>query len=235
MAGHGCSRHLKALAAPSALRVQRKKTKFVKKAGAGPAELKGAMPLIFVLRDALRLAGDAREAKKVFNEKSVFVDGRVVRDAGFPVGLMSVVSIPVINAFYRLVIRKNKLELKAIPAENAGVKYCRVEDKKTVKKGRIQLVLHDGRSVLIEKEEDRFKTGDTLKLELPKQEIKSFLKLEKNAFCYVAHGKHSGALAKLASLEGKTAKLASLEGGTELITLKDYVFVVDEDFVKAMQ
>jgi len=234
MAGHGCARHLKAMAAPSALRISRKQSKFVKKAGAGPAKLRDSLPLLLVLRDALKLAGDAREAKKVLNEGSVLVDGRVVRSAAFPAGLMSVVSIPPINAFYRVVLRDNKLELRSVSREAAGVKYCRIEDKKTVRKGRVQLVLHDGRSVLIEKEEDRFKTGDSLKLAVPKQEIKSFLKLEKNALCYVAHGKHSGAVAKLSSIEGLTAKLA-VEGGTELITLKKYVFVVDEDFAKSMQ
>jgi small subunit ribosomal protein S4e len=220
------------MAAPSALRVvARKERKFVKKASAGPAELRESLPLLFVLRDALRLAGDAREAKKVLNEGSVFVDGRVVRSAAFPVGLMSVVSIPAVNAFYRIVMRKNKLELCAVPKDSAGVKYCRLKTKKNVRKGRVQLVFHDGRSALIEKEEDRFKTGDTIKFAVPKQEIKGFLKLEKNAFCLVTHGKHSGALAKLVSIDGRNAKLAA-PGGAELITLKDYVFVVDDDFTK---
>ena len=234
MAGHGCARHLKALAAPIALRVSRKETKFVKKAVAGPGALAESMPLLMVLRDALRLAGDAREAKKVFNEKSVLVDGRVVRDAGFPVGLMSVVSIPLVNVFYRVLLRKNKLDLKVISGDAANVKYCRVNGKNTVKKGRVQLVLHDGRSILIEKEEDRFKTGDTVKIGVPKQELKGFLKLEKNAWCYVSHGKHSGAMGRLVSAEGRNAKLV-VEGGSELVTLKDYVFVVDEEFVKSMQ
>ncbi|MEM0475291.1 MAG: 30S ribosomal protein S4e [Candidatus Norongarragalinales archaeon] len=235
MAGHGCSRHLKALAAPRALRVPRKQSKFAKKVSAGPAAFKEAIPLLVVLRDALRLAGDAREAKKVLNEASVLVDGRVVRDSSFPVGLMSVVAIPAINAFYRVVMRKNKLELVRVAPEVATVKYCRVKDKKTAKKGRMQVVFHDGRSLLIEKEEDRFKTGDTIKLGVPEQEIKGFLKLEKNALCFVSHGKHSGALGRLVSVEGKNARLAveaPNASSAELVTLKDYVFVVDEDFAK---
>lgn len=234
MAGHGCSRHLKAIAAPRALRFARKRSKFVKKPCAGPTAGSESMPLLLVLRDALRLAGDAREAKKVLNEGSVLVDGRVVREAAFPVGLMSVVSIPAVNAFYRALLRKNKLELVPVSAELAGVKYCRLKTKKTAKKARVQLVFHDGRSALIEKEEDRFKTGDTLKLSVPKQEIKGFIKLEKNAWCFVTHGKHSGELARLVSIEGENAKLAA-QSGAELITLKDYVFVVDDDFAKTIQ
>jgi small subunit ribosomal protein S4e len=88
--------------------------------------------------------------------------------------------------------------------------------------------------MLIEKEEDRFKVGDTILVSVPNQEMKGFLKMEKGAPCLVFKGRHSGELAvleEILSREGsKPADARLTTEGKELITLKNYLFVVDKDF-----
>lgn len=235
MAKHGCGRHLKRIAVPRALRISRKNAVWFKKADAGPHARAESIPLVAMLRDVLRLSGDAREAKKLLKSGSILVDGRMVREEGFPLGLMDVVSIPKAGRFYRIVLKHGVVAFTEIQKEAAEWKYCRLIGKRIVRGGKIQLVFHDGRTQIIEKEEDRFRPGDSVKLSVPKQEIAGFLKQEKNALCYVWKGKHCGEIARLSEILARTgsqsnnARLVSGDGH-ELVTLQDYLFVVDDAF-----
>ncbi len=234
MAGHGKSRHLKRLVAPRAASVSRKEFTWVKKPLAGGHEKTEAVALGVLLRDVLGVAEDMASAKKLAKEGMVLVDGEPARELARPVGFMDAVSIPRAGKHYRLLLTKGVLRPFEITEEEARAKLCKITDKKMVRKGRIQLCLHDGRSYLIEREEDVFRAGDTLKLRVPEQKANGFLKLEKGALCYVTHGKHSGevgVLEKLFERAGSRAAEARLDaGGKKIITLKDYVFVVDKGF-----
>jgi small subunit ribosomal protein S4e len=215
--------------------VQRKTFVWLKKTGAGAHKKDESIPALVALRDILQIAGSAREARKILRAKEFFVDGKAVCDEAFPIGLMDVVSIPKTNSYYRVLARKGKLAFTPIAAEEAKQKLCRVMNKTPVKNGRIQLNLHDGRNCLIEKEEDQFSVGDTLKIALPTQKIEGFIKLEKGAQCYIFKGKHAGSTAvleKIIEYPYGTPSDAVLknEKGEELITLKDYLFVVDKNF-----
>lgn len=234
MASHGKKRHLKRLAAPKALPIPSKGSLYLIKAAAGRHSKLYSMPALLLVRDVLKVARDRREAKKLFLKGEVLVDGVAVRDEKFPVGLMDVISVPKLSAFYRVVLKKGELALVPLRQEDASAKLCKIIDKRIVKGGRIQLCLHDGRTQLIEKEEDRFRVGDTVKLSLPKQQAAGFLKLEKNARCYVFKGRHSGEVGTLEEIKVRPGSKASdaflKEGGKQIITRKDYLFVVPEEF-----
>lgn len=235
MAGHGKTRHLKRIAAPTTMPIARKTTTWVKKHSPGAHSKMQSMPAVIVLREVLKVAGDAREAKKILNAGALLVDGRPVREPGFPVGLMDIVSIPKMHANYLVIIRKGKLCLAPIPGEESKKKLCKIVNKTIVAGGRIQLNFHDGRNYLIEKEEDQFKVGDTAKIAVPTQKLDGFLKLEKGATCYIWKGKHSGkigTLEKIIEFAYGTPSDAVLKDsdGKELITLKEYLFVVDKSF-----
>jgi len=170
------------------------------------------------------------------NNGDVFIDGAKVKLLGTPVGLMDVVSLPRLGEDYRVSILKGSLVLDKISAEQAKLKYCRIIGKTTIKKGKVQLNLHDARNFVIEKEEDRFKVGDSIITSLPKQQIKGFLKMEKGAKCLVFKGKHAGTVGVLEEIlerAGSKASEARLNsGGDSFITLKDYLIVVDDNFAK---
>ncbi len=121
----------------------------------------------------------------------MLVDGRVVTDLRFPVGLMDVVSIPKIEQHYRMMLDRNgKLRLVKVPEGKQAWKLCRIEGKTTVTGGKTQLNLHDGRNLLVAK--DAYKTGDVLKLELPSQKILEIYKLSKGNIALVIAGAHVG-------------------------------------------
>ncbi|MEM4788723.1 MAG: S4 domain-containing protein, partial [Ignisphaera sp.] len=103
MAKKGGSSHLKRLAAPAFWPILRKEYKWITKPSPGPHLLERCIPLLVLIRDVLKLAENAREAKKIIFDGEVLIDGRVRRDFKFPVGLMDVVSIPKINMYIRIV------------------------------------------------------------------------------------------------------------------------------------
>ncbi len=239
MAKHGGTRHLKRVSTPPIIAIARKEKTWFKKAGPGPHAKKTSAPLLFIVRDYLKLADNFREAKNLIKNGEILVDGALARDEKKPVGLMDVVFIPKLKTAFRIVFVKQKLSLTPIPADQTSWKYCKVIRKLNTKKGKTQLVFHDGRSVLVENTgknsgERELKPGDSVKLSIPKQSIKAVLKRGKGALCYIPYGKHSGEVATLAEIlerkgsEGNNALLKA--GDHQLITLQDYLFVVDEDF-----
>ncbi len=234
MASHGKNRHLKRLASPVNWGVGRKKIVWAKKPCAGAHALKECIPLTVLLRDVLKVADNASQAKHIVANGKVLVDGRRVSDDSFGVGLMDVVSLPEAKEYYVMVPKGKYLLPEKVSAEKAKAKYCRIRDKVRVSKSKVQLNLHDGRNILIEREEDTFKPGDTLVISLPEQKLENALKLSKGANCLVYKGKHAGATGKFVEvMESKGNKPANARlstDGHELVTLKDYLLVVGEGF-----
>lgn len=235
MAGHGKKRHLNRQNLPLVTKIARKgKTQWVKKPIPGKHSISSSIPLLLLLRERLSIAESSRQAKRILNNGEVLIDGMKTKFLGTPIGLMDVVSVPKIPVFYRVVILKGALFLKPIDENQAKVKYCRIIGKTTSKKGKVQLNLHDSRNFLIEKEEDRFKVGDTVITSIPKQQISGFLKMEKGAKCLVFKGKHAGTIGVLEEIlerAGSKAAEARLNAdGASFITLKDYLVVVDDKF-----
>lgn len=232
MAGHGKRRHLKRPNLSPVTRLTRKGLNWVKKTLPGKHSLNSSISLLLLLRERMDLVESSRQAKKVLTAGEVLIDGVKAKHLGSPVGLMDVVTLPKLGVNYRVVIAKGGLSLKEIDATQAGLKYCRVIGKTIVKKGKVQLNLHDARNFLIEKEEDRFKVGDTILATIPKQSIKGILKMEKGAKCLVFKGKHAGTVGTLDEIleraGSKAAEARLTAHGESLITLKDYLIVIDD-------
>ncbi|MEM4389833.1 MAG: 30S ribosomal protein S4e [Candidatus Micrarchaeia archaeon] len=232
MAKKGGTRHLKRIAVPKSFSIAKKAFTWAAKPSPGPHPSKQAVTLLSVLRDSLGVAADAREATRAIKQGAVLVDARVVRDERFPVGLMDVVSIPALKAHYRACIdSKERIVFRALSAQQAGFKYCKVLGKTTVRGGKTLLRLHDGRALLFDKP---VKVGDTIRLELDGKKQASVLPLKEGALCLITKGKHAGRLARLKAVIPGTATReaqAVLEGdGREFITVRKYLFVVDQDF-----
>jgi small subunit ribosomal protein S4e len=168
----------------------------------------------------------------------VLVDGRVRKEEKLPVGLMDVVSLPEADENYRVLFdRKGRIKLK--PTENPDVKLCKIKNKTVIKGGHIQLNLHDGRNIVIKvsdptkAEEDVYKTGDTLLISIPEQEIKAHIPFEVGKLAYITGGKHVGDFAKIVEIErrGIYPDIVTLENmdGEKFKTVKDYVFVVGDE------
>jgi small subunit ribosomal protein S4e len=223
------------MAASVALKIGRKAHRYLNKPDAGRHAAAGSMSILLLLRDYLKIVRQRREAKKVLSAGGVMVDGIARKHEGFPIGLMDIVSIPKMKAYYRISIIKGKLEPVVISEAEAKVKLCKVVGKKIIKGGKVQLAFHDGRTHVIEREEDQFSLGDTVKFEMPAQKMAGFLKLEKGARCYVHAGRHAGQIAVLQELlerPGSASTEVKLKAGgsEEIITRKSYLFVIDDSF-----
>jgi small subunit ribosomal protein S4e len=193
-------KHLKRLPAPRTWSIPRKTDFWVVRPSPGPHPIAESVPLGSILRDMLKVCDTAREARHILNNRGVLVDGRVVTDAKFPVGLMDVLTLKETKAHYRMLVNlRGRMSLVPIEAAEANWKLCRVEDKTTVRGGKTQLNLHDGRNILLPK--DAYKTGATLRIQVPDQKVVEHYELGKGAPVLVTAGKHVGEIAHVQEVQ----------------------------------
>jgi small subunit ribosomal protein S4e len=181
--------YLKRYVAPKSWTLLRKTETFVVRPNPGAHPMKFGMPIALLLRQ-LGYAKTAREIKKILNTKEVLVDGRRVKDHRFPVGFMDVLSIPITKENFRVIL-DYKGRLKLTPIKNdaeAGLRLCRINGKKVIRKGKIQLNLSGNRNLLVEKCE--YKPGDSLLIEIPSQKIAQHIKLENGTLIFITGGVH---------------------------------------------
>jgi len=231
LAKKGGSRHLNRIAAPKFAAPERKTAVWLAKPMPGRHKLGDSISLRALIRDWLELATDAREAERIIYSGDVLIDGKVAKDSKASIGLMDVISIPKLKKYYVVLMdRKRRLKLSEIDKAKVGTKVCKITGKHTVRGGKIQLTLHDGKTLLTDKS---YAMGDSIKLKLPGVEISGSLKREPGSRCFITGGKHAGRTAKLKSLRLGTDALkpqATLEvDGKEIITLTAYLFVVGDE------
>jgi small subunit ribosomal protein S4e len=182
------------------------------------------MPMGVILRDILGVAHNRREAKKILHSRQIMVDGRVETALGRGVGLMDVLTVGGNN--YRCILDTNgKLRYRPISAKKASSKICRVMGKTTISGGKTQLHLHDGRNLLFDSNPE-YKSGDSVVISLPEQEIVSHHKFEEGALAYLTGGSHIGETATIKSYEIKRSSKANETSFDNFGTISDYVFIL---------
>ncbi len=221
--------HQKRLSSSKVLSIPKKKHKWVTRSNPGPHPKDRSLPLLVAVRDNLGLCDTGREARRIIGGREVIVDMKPTRDFKRPLGLMDTLSVPKAKQHYRVLLdRKGRLRLVSIDEVDAAWKLVRIEDKTTLKGGRTQLNLHDGRNILLEK--DEYKTGDVLKIELPTQKVLSHYPMEKGAVAMVISGSHTGGMS---TVEQRVPTRGSAEDLVEFAdgfsTVKSNVFVVGAD------
>lgn len=239
MTRHGGSRSLKRLNTPKFLQIKRKHGKFFITPSPGPHPSRFCLPLLHIVRDLLEIVDNYREAKKLIGLGNFKVDGKVVKDRTFPVGLMDVLSIVKTNKHYRILPDSHHgLILHEIPEAESTFKLCRITQKTTLKGGNIQLNLHDGRNIFISvkdpknPKEDIYKRMDVLKITIPEQEILKLLKFKEGNLAIIMSGKNIGQLGKVLTILkrfGPKASTVSIQHNSEHTeTLYDYTFIIGE-------
>jgi small subunit ribosomal protein S4e len=240
MGKKGGSKHLKREPAPNFWPIPRKRYAWVVKPKAGSHAIQKSLPLTIVLRDILGFGKTKKEAGTILSQGKVLVDGKIRREEAFPIGLMDVLAIPEAKADYRVLSHRKGLVLHPIKKDEAQFKLCRIENKTHVKKGNIQLNLHDGTNKLIQvadlknPAEDIYETLDVVKVAIPSGEIVGQIKLTKGNSALITGGKNRGMHGKILDIEQKPGErlqlLATIEGksGKNFQTILDYVFPVGD-------
>jgi len=220
------SKRMKRLASPRVWTIGKKEHYWATRVNPGPHPVERSVPLLQVVRDMLNYCDTAREGRRILAQRDIFVDGKVATDAKHPVGLMDVLSIPKTKESFRVLLdRKGKLQAVRITPAEAKWKLCRIEDKTTVRGGKVQLNMHDGRNVLLPK--DKYKTGDVLKIGVPGQKIIDSYTLAENNLAMIIGGRHAGEISLVERVEKvrrPSPNMIHLQDG--FLTTKDNVFIV---------
>jgi small subunit ribosomal protein S4e len=236
----GGKRHLKRLAAPFFWPIHKKEAVWAVKPRAGPHPQEESLPLLVLVRDVLKYAENSREARKLIAEGRIKVDGRVVKDYKFPIGLMDVIEIVGADEYYRMVPYPTKymIPLK-IDAEEAKYKPVRIENKTTVKGHNLQLNLHDGRNIQTKSPEEfeqfnQYKTLGTLLITVPEQEIVDYIPFEEGVIAIVSSGRNVGRIGRIEGISERLGRKKTLVkmrdvNGEVFYTVASYVFPIGKE------
>ncbi len=217
-------KHLKRIAAPSTWMVDRKKGTFIARPK-GSFSMAMGMPLITVLKDVLKLVSTGKEGKRVLNSREITVNGVRRKEEKFVVGLMDVLSIKDIGKSYRVLLDKSRvLKLVPVTETEALLKLGKITGKRTVRKGRVQLSLHDGHSLL---GAAAHSTGDTVVLALPKGDVAQHIRLETGCCAYLIGGSNVGRTGVVENISGEKVTVKIGDGVVE--AAKRFVFVVGKE------
>ncbi len=222
------SHHIKRIPSPKTWSILRKEKKFIVKPAPGPHNLRESISLAVVIRDMLNYAKTLKEVRALLLNKKVMVDGRVIKDPKFPVGLFDIISFPNINESYRLLINtKNKLYLKKLQKEESNLKIVKITTKKLVKKMK-QYGFNDARTLL---SKENYNTSDSLIIELPTQKIIKHIPFEIGNLAYLTAGTHVGEVGKIKKVikERKNTEVIIEGKNGEFETLKKYVILIGKD------
>ena len=219
--------HHKRLVMPRTWPLTRKTNIWAQKPNPSGHSIEMCMPLGIILRDVLGVAHNMREAKRILHARKVMVDGKVETDRARGVGLMDVLTVGDDN--YRCILDTNgKLRYRAIPKKSAASKICRVKGKTTVKGGKTQVHLHDGRNILMD-ESPEYNTGDSLVISLPDQKVTSHIQMKKGANAFLTGGSHIGETAVIKDQDIKRSSKPNETIFEDFGTITDYVFIIGKE------
>jgi small subunit ribosomal protein S4e len=215
--------HLKRLRVPKTWHMDRKETKFVARPLPGGHKRDMALSLQTVLRDKLGHVQNAKELRRTLHEKEVLIDGKRRKEARGSMGIFDVLSIPISGEYYRMVMdQKGRLTTIQIDEKEAKMKVCKVVGKHNITKGKMQLRLHDGKTII---SDAKVKVGDSIVLGLPDTKITETLPLEKGAYVYFIRGNRAGTHGTVQEINNNQIVYEDSEK-RKTATLKEYAVVI---------
>lgn len=224
------AQHTKKLSAPNKWRIKRKTNTWVTSPAPGAHDKKG-MPLLLVLRNVIKAVNSKKEARVALNRREILVDGKEGARYNTTVGLMDVISLPKEKKHYRITLGdKGKYDVIQVKKKESNKKVCGVTHKSLIKKGKTQITLHDGKTLITKK---KVSVGDSVLLKLPDNKVKKTIKNKRGARVLVTGGSHTGETAKIQGYKeykGVQPDKVELKNdeGKEYDTLKNYALVVGE-------
>ena len=213
---------LKRLAAPKWWPIERKTHKFIAVPRGSHANEK-SIPLIVIIRDILKIADNAKEAKKIITTREVLVDGKIRTDINYGVGFLDVITIPKMNKSWRVSPENG---FKLIEVDDANLKACKIMDKKILKGAKTQLNLDDGKNILTDK---KFSTQNSVIIQLPELKIVKELKLEKGALALVLGGKNSGLISKIQEIDKEQKRVWLKKGEVNIEVPLRLIMIIGKD------
>lgn len=172
------------------LPLTRKGTKYVARASRNSSN---SVPLLIAVRDMLKLANTSKEVKGMIHNKKLKVNGKPAKNLTDPICLFS-----------RIEADKNYL-LTMLPTGRFSFVETKEHDRKLkivgkvmVKGKKLQYALHDGTSIVSDKQ---FSVGDTLIL-TNDNKVSKHLSIDKGKEIFAFSGSYMGREGKVSDVSG---------------------------------
>ena len=220
---------MKRYAMPKWWPLEKKTFNYVTTPNPGPHSINKSMSLGTVLRDIFGYAKTMKESITILNNKEIKVDGIRRKDRKFPIGLMDILQIG--NDSYRLIPSKKGFNFKKIKGEEKNLKFIRLNNKKYLKKGKLQLNFYDGKNIIVDK--DEYSTGDSIVYDIEKKLIVKSIKLNEGSTVLIIGGKNKGLIGKVKKMI-KTSEcgpnIVIVENEKHsVVTQKNQVYVIGKE------
>ena len=215
MAKRGVYKHLKRIHAPKSWMLSKVGGIWATKPSQGPHKLRECIPLNYLLRNKLRVALNAAEAKFIVKSKegNISINGKVRTDPKFPVGIMDIVTINKTGTNYRVNFDvKGRWRLVKISKEEAKYKLCKVTRRSMGPKRIPFITTADGRTIRYPN--PNIKEHDSIKLNIETGEIVSYYKYKIGAPVLIVGGNNIGRV-------GNIEKIEKHPGSYEIVYIKD--------------
>ena len=237
MARKSGPRQLKRESAPRSWRLHRKELTWAPSPRPGGHPRQVSVPLVILLRELLGHARTSREAERIVERSMVKVDGKIRRDHRFSVGLMDVVNILGVGKTYRMLPRPRRgLSPTQIEEKESAYKICRITGRETLSSGRVQLALHDGRTLIIpgkeqsQRPEEGYRLGGAVQISLPSQKIMKYIPFNVGSLGLVTNGRNEGRHGRITTISPGTSarrRIARIETQDQIFeTPAEYVLPV---------
>lgn len=183
--------HLKNLKAGSFQSIAKLDGVFTVKPLGSAHRVAASLPLLLLLRNRLKYALVAREARQILMQRLVQVDGRVRTSQKYGCGFMDVISIPTTNEQWRILYDvKGRFALHKIVASEAKFKLCKVTGKKIGRGAIPYITTHDGRTIRYP--DPDIKLHDSIKIDIATGKIIDFVHFKTGNSVMVTSGRNIG-------------------------------------------
>jgi small subunit ribosomal protein S4e len=227
------SGHQKRLSVPNSWPVGRKERTYTVKAE-GPHGDDG-VPLLVVLRDVLEYVDSRKEARYALDRGSVLLNGDRAGDETRPVGMFDILAFDEREEYYRVFPDEGgRLTLTPVDEDSAGSKLGKVVGKRHVDGGRLQLTLHDGRTLVTD--ETGIGGNDSVVVSNDDGAVVAHFPYEEGALVTAVDGRHAGEIGRVDEIivtpgSGSNDVIVEQDGADGFETVEEYVVVIDEDFL----
>jgi len=141
----GHKKHLKRLRAPKHWLLSKLDGIYATRPRPGPHKLRECIPMSLFLRHHLRYALIGQEVIKIINSRHIYVNGKVIKDRKFPLGLMDIISIPRTGENFRMILdNKGRFYARPIDEKDKEWTVIRIVKKFKALYARVNCVAHNG-------------------------------------------------------------------------------------------
>lgn len=222
--------HLKRIAAPKSWDIKRKSNKYILRPEPSGHKMDKSITITMLFRDLMKRAKTVKEMKYILSNKEILLNSKKIESYKASIGLMDVVSIPETKENYRIVFdKKGQLVPVGIDAKEAKLVPMMIANKTKIGKGKTQINFTNGNNLLVEK--DEYRTKDVLVIDIEKNKIVDYLKVEKGSVAYFISGKYVGTTATVEDIKEESVvfKKDKEVFETDKRSLLNNVFVVGKN------